>query len=57
VETWGIMRRCLEKELSDTPQAGAMQKLFGTLRDRSTNKPITRLPIKSAYGVQNAINS
>ena len=57
VETWNIMRRCLEKELSDTPQANAMKMLFGTPRDRATNKPITRLPIKGMYSVQNAINN
>ncbi|KAF2142737.1 uncharacterized protein K452DRAFT_307666 [Aplosporella prunicola CBS 121167] len=56
IQLWEILRAKLELELTGTPQAMRFKELFGPERDRLTNHPSYRVPVKNCNDIQIAID-
>ncbi|KAF2086852.1 hypothetical protein K490DRAFT_10525, partial [Saccharata proteae CBS 121410] len=55
IEIWEIMRSRIEYELADTPSNGKFTELFGPERDRTTNVPTYRVPVRGYDTIRDAV--
>lgn len=56
IEIWEILRAKIEFEVADMPSKDVFKELFGPERDRMTNVPTYRVPVKDCADVQTAVN-
>lgn len=56
IEIWEILRSKIEFELADTAAKDKFADLFGPERDRMTNIPTYRAPVKGCADIQSAID-
>ncbi|KAF2423319.1 hypothetical protein EJ08DRAFT_640301 [Tothia fuscella] len=55
IEIWEVFRTKLEDELWDTPFSGRLTELFGPRKNRMTNMPTYKAPVRGSETMQGAV--